>query len=413
MSYQHHIALISDHASPLAAPGGVDSGGQNVYVAEVALHLARQGHKVDIFTRQDRADLSTVQKWHHGIRVIHVPVGPQSFMAKEEMLPYMPEFAQFVTRFIKEDKVAYTIMHANFFMSGIVAAEVKEETGIPFVITFHALGKVRRIHQKDMDAFPIDRLRIEDYIVKEADLIIAECPQDAEDLMSLYDANPEKLRIVPCGVDQGQFFPVPRDYARAKIGIPDDLPVVLQLGRMVQRKGVDDVIRGMGLLKSRHRLSARLLVVGGETEDPELDTTSEVKRLKNVSHDSNVEDLVTFVGRRGRDMLRYYYSAADVFISAPWYEPFGITPLEAMACGTPVIGSRVGGIKYSVVDEHTGYLVPPNDPEAISDYTARMLKSPYSMSKQGARGLERARETFSWSDITCSLVQTYNETAYR
>ena len=168
------IALISEHASPLAALGGVDSGGQNVYVAHLARRLARRGHEVEVLTRRDRADQPESIRWADGVTVVHVAAGPPSFVRKEELLPHMDDFTRSVLRRIRS-RGAYDLIHANFFMSGLVAADVKRQTGVPFVVTFHALGRVRRLHQNGDDTFPPERLAIEARVVAEADAIIAEC----------------------------------------------------------------------------------------------------------------------------------------------------------------------------------------------------------------------------------------------
>ena len=406
-----HVALISDHASPLAVLGGVDCGGQNVYVAEVARRLAAAGCRVDVFTRQDRGDAPIVQRWADHVRVINVPAGPPTFVRKEELLPFMPEFAAFMLGFMEAERIRYDVVHANFFMSGLVAADLKQEAGIPFVTTFHALGRVRRLHQGCADAFPEERIAIEERVVRETDRLIAECPQDAEDLATLYGASPGRMRIVPCGVDPERFHSVRRERARSVLGLSIDEPVVLQLGRMVPRKGVDDVIRSASILRREHGFDARVLIVGGDSETPDFSRMPELARLAGVAREVGVDDRVTFVGRRGGDALRYYYSAADVFVSAPWYEPFGITPLEAMACGTPVVGSRVGGIKYTVVDGETGYLVPPRDPDAIADRVARLLRAPEERTVFGRNGIERVRSRFSWDEVAHQLLAVYDEVA--
>lgn len=405
------IALVSEHASPLAVLGGVDCGGQNVYVAEVAVRLAAAGCRVDVFTRQDRGDAPTVYRWADRVRVINVPAGPPTFVRKEELLPFMPEFAAFMLGFMEAERIRYDVVHANFFMSGLVAADLKRDAGVPFVTTFHALGRVRRLHQGCADAFPGERIAIEERVVRETDRIIAECPQDADDLVTLYDAATNRMRIVPCGVDPARFHPVRRERARAVLGLPMDEPVVLQLGRMVPRKGVDDVLRSAGVLRQRHGLDARVLIVGGESETPDVERTPELARLADVAREAGVDDRVTFVGRRAGDALRYYYSAADVFVSAPWYEPFGITPIEAMACGTPVVGSRVGGIKYTVVDGETGYLVPPHDPDAIADRVARLLRAPDERAAFARNGIARVRSRFSWDEVVRQLLTVYDEVA--
>lgn len=262
------IAMISEHASPLASQGGVDSGGQNVYAAWVALELARAGHAVEVFTRRDDPDLPTVVPLAPGVRVI----------------------------------------------------------------------------RGDADTFPAERIDIEERLVAGADCVIAECPQERADLTTLHGARPEAIEVVPCGVEACEFGPGD-GRARERLGIPAQDFVVLQLGRLVPRKGIDNVIRGIGELRRAHGIEATLLVVGGDRAEPDPVRTPEIARLQAVAREEGVADKVVFTGRRERAELSDYYCAADVFATTPWYEPFGITPLEAMACGRPVAGTAVGGIR--------------------------------------------------------------------
>lgn len=401
------IAVISEHASPLGVLGGVDSGGQNVYVAQIAKHLAARGYAVDVFTRRDSERLPEVADWVSGIRIVHVPAGPPRMIPKEEMLPYMPEFADYLRRFFCCQRGAYDIIHANFWMSGLVACELKKALNIPFVITFHALGRVRRAHQGSADHFPDDRFTIEDRIVADADCILAECPQDEEDLIRHYNADPAKIVSVPCGFDPMEMSPISKPLARFALNLPTDERVIVQLGRMVPRKGVDTAIRGFARLVHRHGLPARLLIVGGESEEPDPKITPELGRLQAVAAEEKVADCVTFVGRRGRETLKYYYSAADVFVTVPWYEPFGITPVEAMACGTPVIGANVGGIKYSVRDGETGYLVPPNDPEQLGERLAHLYRHPKLLGMLSRQAIRRANDLFTWERVAAGVAAAY------
>lgn len=404
---RRRVALISEHASPLAVLGGVDSGGQNVYVGKVASHLAELGYDVDVFTRRDSSHLPRVARWTHGVRIIHVPAGPPSPVRKENMLGFMGEFTAFVLQACRCKP--YDLLHANFFMSGLVAADVKAVLGTPFVVTFHALGRVRRLYQLETDSFPEERLAIEDRIIAEADRIIAECPQDEEDLIRLYDADPEKITIVPCGFDPGEFWPVDKAAARVALGLDPDERLILQLGRMVPRKGVETAIRGLGRLRAQHGISARLLVVGGESDDADAQITPEIGRLRKIASAEGLDQEVNFVGRRGRDQLRYYYSAADLFVTTPWYEPFGITPVEAMACGTPVVGSNVGGIKFTVRDGENGYLVPPNDPEALAERIAHLYQNPKLLSVLSRQAVRRANDLFTWQRVTGAVADLYEE----
>jgi D-inositol-3-phosphate glycosyltransferase len=398
------IALISEHASPLATLGGTDAGGQNVYVAHIGRCLSNAGHQVDVLTRRDAEHLPPLVDMGPGLRVRHISAGPPQPVPKESLLPFMGEFSDRAVR-LCEAAGGYDVVHANFFMSGLVGLDLKQRFGTPLVMTFHALGLVRRQHQGAADGFPEERMDIERRLVRQADRIIAECPQDQHDLQSLYDADPRRLAMVPCGVDLAEFSPGSRLMARRRLGLAATEFMVLQLGRMVPRKGVDNVIRAIALMPQR--AGVRLCVVGGNGPDPDDGATPEIARLRGVAESCGVADRVVFVGQRQRDVLRSWYRAADVFVSTPWYEPFGITPLEAMACAVPVVGSDVGGIRYSVDDGITGYLVPPHDPPALAARLQQLRADPALADRLGLAGARRVRSTFTWKQVAEQLAAVY------
>lgn len=405
------IAIISEHASPLALAGSIDSGGQNVYVAQVARELARAGMQVDIFTRKDNPALQPEHAWMPGIKVVHVPAGPEIYLAKEQMLAYMDDFSRYLLRYVSRQDRAYDVIHANFFMSAWAALPVAQRHGIPLAVTFHALGKVRRQHQQEADLFPDSRFDIETEIVRRADRIIAECPQDRRDLMALYGADPRCIEVVPCGYDAAEMAPQPRARARALLGWDHDDFTLLQLGRMVPRKGVDNVIRGLARLRHQHGVNARLCVVGGNTDDADETATPEIGRLRRIAREEGVASWVQFTGRRHRDQLAAYYSASDVFVTTPWYEPFGITPVEAMACGRPVVGADTGGIRSTVVDGKTGFLVPPRDPQRLAERLALLAADPALCARLGEAGRLRARRLFTWKRVGLDLLSVYRQMA--
>ncbi|HLN53545.1 MAG TPA: glycosyltransferase family 1 protein [Lentimicrobium sp.] len=406
---RYDIAFISEHASPLAAPGSIDAGGQNVYVRELAIELSKQGFNIDIFTRKDSPHLPDIVEWLPYVRIIHVDAGPAQYIAKEQLMPYMDEFSTYMARFIRRYNLHYRLVHANFFMSGMVALKLKESLDIPFVITFHALGIVRAIHQREADKFPKERILLEKRIVNNADKIIAECPQDASDLVNLYMAQPEKMEVIPCGFNPREFQPVNKQEARKQVGIGPDEKIILSIGRIVPRKGVDNIIRSLRFLKKQFA-NIRLLVVGGDAYPDYGPSADEIKRLKNISREYKVQDKVTFTGPKMPLELKYYYSAADVFISTPWYEPFGITPLESMACGTPVVGSNVGGIKYTVKDGETGFLVPPKKPLQLARRVTALLTDPELLSIMQHACIKRVNSYFTWRRVASEMKLAYFDT---
>ena len=403
-----NIALISEHASPLAALGGVDSGGQNVYVAQVARELGRMGYAVDVFTRRDSEELPEVVPFAPGARVINVPAGPAAYVRKEELLPLMGGFCDFVCDFAARNG-GYRLSHANFFMSGLVSMRLKQRLGTPYVVTFHALGRVRKRHQGNADQFPPERSAIEDETIACADGVIAECPQDRVDLTTLYRADLRRVAVIPCGYDRGELWPITKPFARRALGLPAGEPILLNVGRLTPRKGIDNLVRGLGRLARTHGVAAKLIVVGGNSDLPDPALTPEIGRLKAIAAEEGVERQVCFTGRRSREFLKLYYSAADLFCTTPWYEPFGITPLEAMACATPVIGADVGGIRFSVADGVTGALVPPNDPDAFAARAAELLRDPEALREMGRAGLRRVQAQFTWPKVARSIGAFYEQ----
>lgn len=410
ISGPRRIALVSDHASPLAAPGSIDCGGQNVYVAQLARELALAGHQVDVFTRRDAIGQKQLVRWHEGVRVVHVPAGPAHHVPKEHMLPHMEAFARFVTRFARHQPAPYDIAHANFFMSGMVARHLKQALGIPFVITFHALGRVRRLAQGAADAFPPARMRIETLLMQQADRIIAECAQDRQDMERLYGASPARIAVAPCGFDPDELWPTDKTAARSLLGLDPERFTVLQLGRIVPRKGVDTVIEAVALLRNQHGIDARLVVVGGSMGNDRHGSgrdAPELARLQALARELGIAADVHFAGQQPRSALRHYYGAADVFVTTPWYEPFGITPVEAMACARPVVGSEVGGIKSTVVDGGTGFLVPSRDPQALADRLATLQRDPGLARAMGEAGLRRAGLHYTWRIVARQVAAVY------
>jgi D-inositol-3-phosphate glycosyltransferase len=397
--------MISEHASPLAALGGEDSGGQNVYVAELARYLGAMGHQVDVFTRRDNKFLPAVVPFAEGVRVVNLPAGPAESMPKDCLFPYMGEFRDAFYRFARREHVAYDLVHANFWMSGWVACEAQRDLGLPFAQTFHALGEIKKREQGAADTSPPERQTVEFRIVDEADRILATCPAEVEELAALYDADPVRLSLVPCGVDPKKFRPIESREARKALGLADR-PTVVYVGRLVPRKGVDTLVEAFALLPDR--LDARLVIVGGE---PGTRVSPEAGRLSALAGELGVRQRVTFTGSRPQKELRHYYGATDVAVTVPHYEPFGMTPLEAMACATPVVGSRVGGIKTSVADGETGYLVPPKDPEVLASRLLRLLSDGTLRDRMGRAARRRIEEHYTWERVAMLAAAAFSEVA--
>lgn len=410
------VAFFSEHASPLALRGGEDAGGQNVYVDEVSRNLVAHGYRVDIFTRRSSEDVPFIVDWAPGVRVINLTAGPVEFLLKDELWPYMPAFSEAFLQFVARSGEHYALIHSNFWMSGWAACEVRRQLNLPVVHIFHAMGKTKRRHQGHDDTSPDERIQIEMQVIREVDRLIAQCPSEEHELLDDYRADPRKVVVIPSAVNCDVFHPVAWSDARRLVGLAEDDFVVVYVGRMLPRKDVRNVVRGVAALIEQCRVHnpevvsrIKLLLVGGETEQPDPVLTPEIGVLQQLSAELGIADHVCFMGKRQQDVLSYYYGAGDVAVTTPWYEPFGLTPLEGMACGRPVIGSAVGGITYTLADGVTGFLVPPRDPAALAQRLYQLLTQPELRIQMGKAARARVEQEFTWSTVGVRTAALYKQ----
>ncbi len=384
------IDLISEHASPLAAIGGADSGGQNVHVAELARALGERGHHVTVYTRRDGLALPDRLRAGPGVTVEHVPAGPARRMPKDALLPYMAEFGDRLARrwLVEPPDVA----HAHFWMSGLAAHRGARGTGIPVLQTFHALGTVKRRYQGASDPSPPSRLQLEAGLARDAALVVATCSDEVTELAAL-GAPAQRVAVVPCGVDLDRFIPHgPRAPRTSRHRI-------LSLGRLVERKGVETTIRALPEVPG-----AELVIAGGG----DAIADAELARLVAAAQACGVRDRVHLLGQIAREDVPALLRSADVVVSVPWYEPFGMVPLEAMACGVPVVASAVGGHLDTVLDGRTGALVPPRDPAALAQRLRELLADPARLAAIGSAAATRARSRYGWGRIASEMELLYH-----
>ena len=386
------IAMVSEHASPLAVLGGADAGGQNVHVAALAAALADRGHSVEVYTRRD--DPALPDRVRLGaVEVIHVPAGPARVVAKDDLLPFMPAFGSWLGKRWREDPP--DVVHAHFWMSGIACMVARRRVGIPLALTFHALGAVKRRHQGAADPSPPQRLGFERRLACSVDAVIATATDEVRELLAL-GAPAEALHVVPCGVDLEAFRT-----ASTIEGAPEwwqgSGGRILSLGRLVERKGVGTLVEALARVPG-----AELVIAGGEgPDDPE------VRRLRGIAASHGVSGRVRLIGPVGRDDVPALIGSADVVVCVPWYEPFGIVPLEAMACGRPVVAAAVGGILDSVADQVTGIHVPPRDPARLAAVLRDLLADPARCRALGRAGVERVAERYTWPRVAADTEHVY------
>ncbi|PWK83719.1 glycosyltransferase involved in cell wall biosynthesis [Lentzea atacamensis] len=384
------IAMVSEHASPLAALGGTDAGGQNVHVAALAAALVRRGHEIAVYTRRDAPALPQRVDTSDGYEVVHVPAGPAEQIPKDDLLPHMTDFS----RFLMHDWQAWRpdVVHSHFWMSGLASVLATRRHRVPVVHTYHALGTVKRRYQGARDTSPANRIAVERLIGQEVAAIAATCDDEVEELMVM-GMKRRKITVVPCGVDTKLFESVGPVAARTA---PNR---IVSVGRLVPRKGFDDLIAALALVPD-----TELVIAGGP---PDLQADPEAQRLLAFAEARGVADRVHLIGQVARADMPALLRSADVVACVPWYEPFGMVPLEAMACGVPVVASAVGGLTDTVVHGVTGVLTPPRDPKALGRVLRRLLADRSRRMAFGIAGQDRVDARYTWDGVAARAELVY------
>lgn len=386
------IAMVSEHASPLAALGGADAGGQNVHVAELSAAMVRRGHEVTVYTRRDRPGGPDRVRTPQGYSVVHVPAGPPEVLPKDELLEYMGHFASYLSKKWRARRP--DIAHAHFWMSGVATHLAARNCGIPTVQTFHALGVVKKRYQGDQDTSPSARLKLERLVARNASWVAATCTDEVFELTRMGRSR-TRISVVPCGVDLDKFNtegPVAQRGAMHRI---------VSVGRMVPRKGFDTMIEAMPMIAD-----AELVIVGGPAAQ-HLDADPEICRLRSLAAELGVGDRVRFTGSVAHQDMPALLRSADVVACTPWYEPFGIVPLEAMGCGVPVVASAVGGMLDTVVHDVTGRLVTPQRPRECAEAISTILRDSFLRRSLGLAGRDRACARYSWDRVAADTLRIY------
>jgi D-inositol-3-phosphate glycosyltransferase len=406
-----NIAMISYHTCPLAVLGGKNTGGMNVYVRELTRFLGCVGVHADVFTRSMDEHVPQVS---HDLgyfnRVVHIPAGPEVFLPKEQLTEHIDAFAQGIMDFAEKKNVHYDLVHCHYWMSGMAGAILKEKWDVPMLQMFHTLGLMKqRIGRTAEEREGNYRIDGERFVMKTADRIVAATEAERSQLELLYGVNHQKVTIIPPGVDTHHFYPIPQDEAKEAIGISPDDRMALFVGRIEPLKGVDTLIKAMAIVKKNCKTFVcphYLVIIGGDPEGDQDQTPDEMQRLQALCNELGLDEIVLFLGKRGQNTLPYYYSAAEVVVIPSHYESFGMVALEAMACGTPVIASRVGGLAFLVKEGETGYFVPAQDPETLAE-KLRLLFVDNDLRARFGKQAAAYAQGFRWEIITKEMADLY------
>ena len=407
------IAMISVHTCPLATLGGKESGGMNVYVRDLTRELGRVGIGVDVFTRsQDEHQPHMKHDLGNGNRVFHIPAGPERPLPKPELFECLPEFvggARLAAALLEEH---YDLIHSHYWLSGVVAHKLRKRWDVPMVHMAHTLGAVKnRVTHRKQEHEPSLRLENEALLSGWADALVVSTESERVDVQDISVRANGDVAVIPPGVDLNVFHPYPQAEARRELDIPARDKMVLFVGRIEPLKGVDTLLQSLKLLRESGEMPPHLClsIIGGDPAKPRETRHAELEKLMGLRDDLGLSDLVTFLGRRAQETLHCYYSSADVVVMPSHHESFGMVALEAMACGTPVIASAVGGLAELVRDGDTGYLVPDRDPAAMSECLRRLLSDTELRARLGRQAADHANG-YSWSNITRQMVELYERT---
>jgi D-inositol-3-phosphate glycosyltransferase len=407
------IAMISYHTCPLATLGGKDTGGMNVYVRDLTKQLGRMGVQVDVFTRsQDEHVPHVLHNLGYGNRVVHVPAGPEVPLPKPQLASYIPEFVEGVLEFTGHRNLRYDLIHSHYWMSGIAALGLKSNWNVPVIHMFHTLGMMKqRVARSKVDVDGDYRLDGERQVIQLADRIIAATPAELAQLQWLYQADVSHVVVIPPGVDLSRFYPIHPEEAKEFIGVPPCDRMLLFVGRIEPLKGLDTLIEAIALMRKNEAFEncpLCLAVIGGDPQVSDEDMSAEMVRLQDLREQLGLEDLITFLGKRSQDTLPYYYSAAEAVVMPSQYESFGMVALEAMACGTPVVASQVGGLAFLVQNGFNGFTVPVDEPQALANCLVDLIQEPDLREKMGKQAADFA-QGYGWNVIAERILKVYSE----
>jgi D-inositol-3-phosphate glycosyltransferase len=392
------VAVLMMHTSPASRPGGEKAGGLNVYVMELSREMARAGREVDIFSRRAGPATPDVSELEPGLRVIHVDAGPAQPLQPAALEAYVAQFAAAVEAFAADEGARYEVVHSHYWLAGLAGVILQERWGVPHVTMFHTLGEVKNRASLSENE-PLLRISAEAAIVVKADRVICATEIEKSQLVHLYNAEPERIEVIPLGVDIDRFRPLDKGKARQQLGFADE-KIVLFVGRLEPLKGVDILLNAAAMLESD--VDCSVLIVGGDES-----SHAQVAHLQGLASDLGIEHRVAFTGAVDHETLPLFYNAADVCVVPSHYESFGLVAVEAMACGVPVVASRVGGLTGTVKDGEIGYLVPWLCPEPFAERMEMLLENE-SLRRNLGEAAREAVTRYRWENVASRVLQLYD-----
>jgi len=403
------IAFLSIHGDPLAPLGGPHHGGQNVYVKELSRYLGALGLRVDVYSRWESENQQLERKYSRGTRVIRIPIGPAEILPKEQTLSLLPDIASWILRYQTKQGRSYRLLHSHYYFSGAAAIHLKSTRGIPLVHTFHSLGAIKEQTLGNHDPSPSTRVAIERRICQAADRIIATNPQEKIDLIEHYQAHPDKIAVIPCGVNLSLFQPRDQIEAKKAIGYTAEDFLITYVGRLEERKGIDTLLEAVSLINDP---GIQVVIVGGPPASKPFLSWRDLEEAPFHTYQQLIEKLglenrVTFTGGKPQKVLPGYYSAADATVVPSYYEPFGLTAVEALACGSSVIASRVGGLKSTIKEGKVGALFAPRSAAELAEKIKIYRDSPDMVAEYRRAARPYVEENFSWKVVTRQVANLY------
>lgn len=397
------VAVIAYHSSPLIEPGVGDAGGMTVYVREVARVMAKLGIRTDVFTRSTTGTLETTDIFP-GVRVVAIPAGPSGEVSKADLVDHVPAFVDGMAYFAAGHHLDYELVHSHYWQSGLAGADIAARWAVPLVHSNHTLAKVKNRHLPPGDIpEPVNRLEGEASVISGSDILIASTDEEWQHLACLYGASHDRIKTIYPGVDHGVFSPGPRDEARVRLGLSPDAAVLAFVGRIQPLKGIDLGIRALEQLVGALGHEVTLLIVGGASGPT---GQAEADRLAALARSLGISANVRFEGPRPHELTPTYYRAADAVLVCSFSESFGLSALEAQACGTPVVGTDVGGLRHIVRDGVSGFLADSRDPSEFAARLKTLLGDPELKASFSTAAITSSR-SFTWDRTGRELAELY------